>query len=437
MRNRVLMFCALTAISLTASAQVAFNPANGHTYKLTGIVADVNAARAEAALAGGNLVTIDDGAEQAFVFGAFSSFFGAGGIAFIGLSDELFEGSFLWDDGTPFVYQNWSLFQPNDPGAEDWVAMLTDGTWADVGINAASVGIIELPIGAPSRLVLAPGADLVRNLAAGTFTLTGAVAGIETPDGFLIDSPTVDPLVGGSVTVSGNLIGNDPFLVGTSFGATQAALVATPGSDSLTLTGTFQHQPGIVADTFKLGGALGCLPMDRRALNQAGFLLANRVGTASRTLNGVQARLGQGGVLSLVFEMAIFGDPGLESVALDFDPAPVAPETNLGTDGAGSLQVGIVGAGANAVVHNLFDPAPASGMPGGGAFFGLGLTPFSLASAMQPLGAHPFHVATDANGAYFWGLPAGSIPPMLIDMVSVGVVGGQIAWQSPVVRVQF
>jgi hypothetical protein len=57
------------------------------------------------------------------------------GHAFIGASDEVTEGTFLWADGTPFQLTNWTLGEPNDSGAnEDCVEIVgaTNGTWNDV-----------------------------------------------------------------------------------------------------------------------------------------------------------------------------------------------------------------------------------------------------------------------------------------------------------------
>ena len=58
---------------------------------------------------------------------------------FIGGSDEVTEGTFVWDDGTPFQLTNWNAGEPNNGGAagfeEDCVVMLgasAIGAWNDV-----------------------------------------------------------------------------------------------------------------------------------------------------------------------------------------------------------------------------------------------------------------------------------------------------------------
>jgi hypothetical protein len=55
--------------------------------------------------------------------------------AFIGASDDVTEGTFLWDDGTPFQLTNWNPGEPNDAGAnEDCVEIVgaAAGKWNDV-----------------------------------------------------------------------------------------------------------------------------------------------------------------------------------------------------------------------------------------------------------------------------------------------------------------
>jgi Lectin C-type domain len=431
----------VSGTNLAWAQQAAFNPANGHTYKLTPTVADFNAARTAANAEGGYLVAINDAAENQFVLTAFQSFFNAGGTAYIGLTDELTEGIFLWDSGEPLIFSNWNLGQPDDwqaVGGEDYGQMIGNGLWNDNTINALDVGIIEIPIREPARILLAPGATLVRNLSQQTFTINATIVGLETRDGFVLDSPTIEPLVGGTVSISGSFLGGADTLVGVTFGATTLNLSATAGTDELSLIGTYSHNLAVVQDEFKLGGVQGVIPMDRRSLTQAGTPSTTRIGVVSPTLNAIDNAISfDGSSLSLVFEVPFSGDPVLEYIAVDYDPAPTPPQVQMATDGAGSMVVGVIATGSNAELYNLFSPMPATVMPGDGPFFGLDLSPFVLENAMQPLGAIPFHVTADANGAWFWGLPSGSIPPMTIDLVTLAVTGGQISYQSPVQRLVF
>jgi len=55
----------------------------------------------------------------------------------IGLRDNVSEGTFNWDDGEFFSYSNWAEGEPNNiegdefEGDEDCVSVLSDGTWND------------------------------------------------------------------------------------------------------------------------------------------------------------------------------------------------------------------------------------------------------------------------------------------------------------------
>lgn len=133
-------------------AQTVFNPATGHLYTLSTTATTIQAARAAALAAGGYLVAINDAAENAFLQANFI------GRRWIGLSDEITEGTFLWDSGEPFVYTNWCAGEPNNAGAagEDYVELLTaQGCWNDQpasGNGLITNGIIELPFGPQYQL---------------------------------------------------------------------------------------------------------------------------------------------------------------------------------------------------------------------------------------------------------------------------------------------
>ncbi|VTR94201.1 cadherin-related protein : Uncharacterized protein OS=Cylindrospermopsis raciborskii CS-505 GN=CRC_01020 PE=3 SV=1: MAM: Lectin_C: Lectin_C: PKD [Gemmata massiliana] len=65
---------------------------------------------------GGNLVTINDAAENTFVSELLRSNFGYYALAWIGLNDEANEGQFGWVSGDPITYTNWFVQdgEPND-----------------------------------------------------------------------------------------------------------------------------------------------------------------------------------------------------------------------------------------------------------------------------------------------------------------------------------
>ena len=146
------------------SNQTYINQANGHVYTLTSGPLDILAARIEAQQAGGHLVSINDAAENSFLINTFGQFFNTiQGDAWIGLSDEVSEGSYVWDNGEDFNYSNWAIGEPNNypfcgaGSEEDYnIIRLWDstpnvaGVWNDLPTlsvcqNAASwYGIIEI-----------------------------------------------------------------------------------------------------------------------------------------------------------------------------------------------------------------------------------------------------------------------------------------------------
>jgi hypothetical protein len=135
------------------------NPANGHAYLLTTTAMNFNAARALAASMGGHLVTITSSAEQAFVVANFSvnySFTYGFGVqaAWMGLSDEITEGTFLWDTGETSSYKNWYIGQPDNYGGNQDAGriyllqglLFQYGCWDDQFASSSEYALIEFPL---------------------------------------------------------------------------------------------------------------------------------------------------------------------------------------------------------------------------------------------------------------------------------------------------
>lgn len=140
------------------------NPANGHTYHLL-TQNTWTGSQAEAVSLGGNLVTINDAAEQAWVYNSFANFGGVSRALWIGLTDALSEGNFTWVSGEPVSYTHWAFGEPNNSGNEDFVHMWypsvsNAGQWNDVpdrsNVNGVPLfGVVEVTsVPEPSALAL-------------------------------------------------------------------------------------------------------------------------------------------------------------------------------------------------------------------------------------------------------------------------------------------
>jgi cysteine-rich repeat protein len=76
----------------------------------------------------GHLASIESQAIQDLVAAIVSR---GGQIVWIGLNDQVVENSFVWSDGTPFLFANFAVGEPNNFANQDCVAMEIDGTWDD------------------------------------------------------------------------------------------------------------------------------------------------------------------------------------------------------------------------------------------------------------------------------------------------------------------
>src|SRR6266496_2953016 len=83
------------------------NTGNGHSYYLLTQSHWIEAERKAKSL-GGHLATIDDAAEQLWVYSTFSAYDGVYRALWIGLNDRDVEGSFRWTSGAPVTYTKWA-----------------------------------------------------------------------------------------------------------------------------------------------------------------------------------------------------------------------------------------------------------------------------------------------------------------------------------------
>ena len=67
-------------------------------------------------------------------------------IAFLGITDEVTEGQFMYVTGGRMGYSNWKKGEPNNHGSgEDCVLLLRDGLWNDISCSSSFLAICEFP----------------------------------------------------------------------------------------------------------------------------------------------------------------------------------------------------------------------------------------------------------------------------------------------------
>jgi hypothetical protein len=101
------------------------NNYNGHSYyRSTGSMTWTNAKQACINM-GGHLVTSTTLAENNFLFGLWPN-------GWIGLTDEVVEGTWRWVTGEPFTWANWNGGEPNNSNNEDYIQFVGGGKWNDL-----------------------------------------------------------------------------------------------------------------------------------------------------------------------------------------------------------------------------------------------------------------------------------------------------------------
>lgn len=117
----------------------------GRHFFVTSTSGDVTTIRNTVSLAGGVLASVRSQAEQDGLATATSGF----GTLYIGFSDEITEGTFLWDDGWSGNYTAWSGGEPNNVGGENYTLFNwgSNGTWNDItgGYQARAIYTQAVP----------------------------------------------------------------------------------------------------------------------------------------------------------------------------------------------------------------------------------------------------------------------------------------------------
>lgn len=146
------------------------NAANGHVYYLL-TTNNWTLAEAEAVKLGGHLVTINDDAEQTWVYSTFGS-----NEVWIGLTDRNVEGTFEWVSGETSTYRNWDPGEPNNAvsgnGNQDYVHIYANtnstvsrrGKWDDrsetESFAASFKGVVEVIPGLAAQVAIFPAVEI-------------------------------------------------------------------------------------------------------------------------------------------------------------------------------------------------------------------------------------------------------------------------------------
>ena len=109
---------------------------NGHSYYRSTGLATWTGARDACTNMGGHLVTVTTAAENTFIYNLWSS-------GWIGLTDEVTEGTWKWVTGEAYSYTSWNGGEPNNSGNEDYIQFVTGGKWNDLNNSSSLAYVIE------------------------------------------------------------------------------------------------------------------------------------------------------------------------------------------------------------------------------------------------------------------------------------------------------
>ena len=114
-----------------------------------------SAAESFAQTLGGHIVSIQSATENACLANELNSH-GYSGVIWIGYTDVVTEGTFLWLDGSPFGYTNWNAGEPNNAGGnENCTQMFPNGKWNDLNCALGASSILEVGL-CPQTTITTP-----------------------------------------------------------------------------------------------------------------------------------------------------------------------------------------------------------------------------------------------------------------------------------------
>jgi hypothetical protein len=118
----------------------------GRSYAFCTLLRVWTDARVECMKRGGDLVIIDDAAENADLAAQGAVTLGTAGTWSIGLNDLTVEGTFVWLDTGMGGFTGWGPGEPNDLEGEDCAVLIDNGLWNDQDCELATNFLCEVTI---------------------------------------------------------------------------------------------------------------------------------------------------------------------------------------------------------------------------------------------------------------------------------------------------
>ncbi|MCF4100074.1 HYR domain-containing protein [Gillisia sp. M10.2A] len=142
---------------------------NNKYYYRSNALFTAEAAFTDAQSNGGNVVTINDAAENNFINSTLTE-----GSVIIGLTDREVEGVYVWENRENFTYRNWAPNEPNNSGDEDYAELIAGGLWNDIPNSTEKPYILEVNSGIVQTAGLASGSEFPVGTTTNTFEVTDA-----------------------------------------------------------------------------------------------------------------------------------------------------------------------------------------------------------------------------------------------------------------------
>jgi len=114
---------------------------NGSNYYCSRYNYNYEQAKAAATKYGGHIASITSREENEYLASHIAS-----ATALIGLTDIAKEGTFVWDSGEEFIFEDWFTAQPNNADRnQDVVELMRSGEWNDIAADEKREFVLEIP----------------------------------------------------------------------------------------------------------------------------------------------------------------------------------------------------------------------------------------------------------------------------------------------------